>query len=186
MERALLGIAFDIKEFENWGDMQIVKFSLSSPRLYINQKKSRLINGVDGQQRVRAEDSQPPFQERANLLFHQMGDCGALKNAATLSFPLQNDCKVGRSPCISQWTLLTFFPFKTHDALTLRGSCLGIALAFSSLCSRALHKTRAGLQGGRGGASNCHFFFKKTKLTFFPPSKCELHGNTGIKLWSDS
>lgn len=40
--------------------MQIVKFSLSSPRLYINQKKSRLINGVDGQQRVRAEDSQPP------------------------------------------------------------------------------------------------------------------------------
>lgn len=72
MEKAVLVIAFDLKEFENRGDRQIVKLFLSLLWLFINQMKSQWINGVDGPQRVQAEYSHRPIQESANILCRHM------------------------------------------------------------------------------------------------------------------
>lgn len=52
--------AFDLEESENRGDLQIVKWVLSPPWLYINEVKSLLVRGGVGQQGVWAEDTTLP------------------------------------------------------------------------------------------------------------------------------
>lgn len=65
-------IAFDLEESENRGDLQIVKWFLSPPWLYINEVKSLLVRGGVGQQGVWAEDTDPPLQGSANSWCHHM------------------------------------------------------------------------------------------------------------------
>lgn len=93
--------------------MQIVKLFLSPLWLCMNYMKSQLINGVDRQQRVWVEYSNPPLPEFANILCRQMGDCEALKSAVPTcpSFQIQKNCKEGRltrASCSSQNKLFTF------------------------------------------------------------------------------
>lgn len=138
MEKALLVIAFNLKEFENCCDVQIVKLFLLPLWLHINQLKSWQINGIDGPQENGLSTVTLPSGSLQTSCVTKWEIVELLKMQCLLPFIAYAEWSHRRQVkphtlFISEWTFLSSCSFPLKHRIRILYTGHWAALAFSSV-----------------------------------------------------